>query len=336
MLPIQLCYDGVPATLPPALDVFDVFTDITFFADIILNFRVGYIENAQIVVDKKMIRRKYLSKWFTIDLIGSFPGDTIFIIYEAAAAGGGENVGDNTQILNLFKVLKIPKLLRLGRLFKSLEKLEGAANVANIFILLLIMVVTNHWVSCLWYLVTKGGDGWVAANFDTIDADGNVIVLPWAQQYPKTFYTTLMMVMGDSIDQSGNLAEYIISSMIVVLGILMNATIFASIASYASQISAETATHKNKMNSVMVYTDMGLPDHLADRVKQYYEYCWSAHRDFSAQVLMDELPAVFQRRCAMAVHEEKLRRFGPFSQADDNFVAALTTKRGVYITDTSW
>ena len=128
MLPIQLCYDNVPQTLPQALIGFDVFTDIIFLADIILNFHVGYIDEALIVVDKTRIRRKYLQRWFFIDAVGSFPGDTIFLIISAAQQGASaeDGVFGNTQagLLTLFKVLKIPKLMRLGRLFKSLEKLE--------------------------------------------------------------------------------------------------------------------------------------------------------------------------------------------------------------------
>ena len=128
MLPIQLCYDNVPQTLPQGLIGFDVFTDIIFLADIILNFHVGYIDEALIVVDKTRIRRKYLQRWFFIDAVGSFPGDTIFLIISAAQQGASaeDGVFGNTQagLLTLFKVLKIPKLMRLGRLFKSLEKLE--------------------------------------------------------------------------------------------------------------------------------------------------------------------------------------------------------------------
>ena len=57
MLPVQLCYDAVPETLPEGLAAFDVFTDVAFIADMLLNFHVGYVENAAVVVDKQAIRR---------------------------------------------------------------------------------------------------------------------------------------------------------------------------------------------------------------------------------------------------------------------------------------
>ena len=186
MLPIQLCYDRVQAWMPDGLVGFDVFTDVIFILDIILNFHVGYIDEALVVVDKKKIRRRYLARWFGIDAIGSFPGDTIFFIIRQGVVEEGRFGNTEAGLLTLFKILKVPKLMRLGRIFKTLEKLEvrpsarmrpncafgvlsaltallslllpmqGAANIANIVILLIIMVVVNHWISCLWFLMTKG------------------------------------------------------------------------------------------------------------------------------------------------------------------------------------
>lgn len=46
----------------------------------------------------------------------------------------------------------------------------------------------------------------------------------------------------------------------------------------------------------------------------------------AAQNLLDDMPTVFQRRACLATHESKLRVFGPFAQADERFVAALSTK----------
>lgn len=55
------------------------------------------------------------------------------------------------QIVTLIKILKIPKLLRLGRVFKFLEKIEGAANVGRIIMLMIMMAVFVHWISCVWF-----------------------------------------------------------------------------------------------------------------------------------------------------------------------------------------
>ena len=136
----------------------------------VINFRVGYIDQAVVIVDKKAIRRKYLGRWFAIDVIGAFPGDSIFAIVQAATTTASAQVGEQddgdggfgraqASILTLFKVLKIPKIMRLGRVLKTLEKLEGIASIANILILLVIIIFMNHWISCFFFLVSKGEGG---------------------------------------------------------------------------------------------------------------------------------------------------------------------------------
>ena len=94
-------------------------------------------------------------------------------------------------MFTLLRPLKLPKLMRLGRLFKSLEKLEGAANVANIVIMLVIMVVANHWISCLWFLITKGTGGWV----ESMNLNGT----HWTRTLTPTLTLTLGVMPGDSL-----------------------------------------------------------------------------------------------------------------------------------------
>lgn len=48
MLPIQLCYDNVPLTMPESFVIFDVFVDVAFIADIIFNFRTGFVDDTRV------------------------------------------------------------------------------------------------------------------------------------------------------------------------------------------------------------------------------------------------------------------------------------------------
>ena len=66
-----------------------------------------------------------------------------------------------------------------------------AANVGQIVMLCMMMVVMVHWIACLWFLVSTAADGWIAQQ---PSADGQ-----WTEPDAPTFYTALMMVMGDSV-----------------------------------------------------------------------------------------------------------------------------------------
>ena len=336
MAPIELCFDDVQASLPTGLWILDVVIDIIFLSDIVLNFHLAIVVDHRLNVDKSTIRRKYLRKWFAIDAIGSFPGDTIFLIVElagggfrfgpieagsggAAAAEGAAGTGQSASLAGAVQLLKIPKLLRVGRIFRKLsESMQAVGSVFNILVLLCFVVLVNHWLACAWYLITKNGGGWAVGE--------GLVGRRWTDQYPVVFYNTLMMLMGDSVDvQSG--VEHMISSMIVIAGITLNATLFASISSYASQITAAQNAHAIQFASI---TDsiktLRLPPALSERIFEYYRYCWNCHRDFAAQKLLDSLPAIFQRRCALLAHGRILRSFEPLAEADEHFLAQLSTK----------
>ena len=57
---------------------FRLLSDAWFAIDIALNFRTGIItegSNAEIILDAREIRRKYLRGWFALDILSTFPFD---------------------------------------------------------------------------------------------------------------------------------------------------------------------------------------------------------------------------------------------------------------------
>ena len=214
----------------------ELVMDIVFIIDIGLNFRTAYIEHAELVVDRKRIVRKYLSKWFAIDLIGSIPWEIIFRIIRATSDGDA----GSAQVVTLVKILKAPKMLRLGRFLKVLESIEGAANVGRIIMLMVMMAVFVHWISCLWYAVASADpDGFLERKGVAKD--------PWHEQYFENYYTSLMMVMGDSIFPITSW-EKLFASLVVLVGACANATIFANVAAYVAQIGMMSARHKQRID----------------------------------------------------------------------------------------
>merc|ERR1711871_697731 len=108
-------YFGFLFKPPAAQQVLDTIVDCFFGVDIVLSFRTGYIrEDGIMVVDTRMIARKYLRGWFAIDFLATFP----FEVFVNAVGGGGSE--DATTTLQIVGALKCVRLLRLGRIFKML------------------------------------------------------------------------------------------------------------------------------------------------------------------------------------------------------------------------
>lgn len=66
------------------------------------------------ILDSKIIARKYLKSWFLVDFISSLPLDYVFLGIE----GQSYSAGRALRILRLAKLLQLLRLLRISRLVR--------------------------------------------------------------------------------------------------------------------------------------------------------------------------------------------------------------------------
>ena len=62
---------------PSALSIIDMFVDIMFIADILINFRTTYLHNGEVVSDPRKIAVNYIKSWFLIDAAAAIPFDLL-------------------------------------------------------------------------------------------------------------------------------------------------------------------------------------------------------------------------------------------------------------------
>ena len=328
-LPMYVVHD---ITVPMGVTVWEMVVDLTFLVDILLNFRTAYVEpeGAVLVVDKKKIASKYASKWLPIDVCGSIPWEIIFFFVGIAngsdneadeGEGQGREGGGSTELLNVIKILKLPKLLRLGRFFKILERIEGAANVGRIVMLMCIMTLFVHWISCVWFLIARADGGWLR------DCETGACLpegLSWFDMYLTCFYSSLMMVMGDGVSPQTN-GEHVFASIISLLGACMNAVIFANVAALVAQMGEAYTRHKLRMDAITeAMRSLRVTSASRQRIRAYFEYCWVRHRDFAANDFFSMLPLQLRKRITVQVHAEKLRTLPLFAEVDGRFLASLS------------
>jgi hypothetical protein len=88
--------------------VIELIVDLYFCLDIWLNFRTGYIDKTgELIMDKALIRRRYLRSWFSIDFIAMLPVNyMVGLITE----------GSGTKTAKILRLIRVSKLLRLARM----------------------------------------------------------------------------------------------------------------------------------------------------------------------------------------------------------------------------
>jgi hypothetical protein len=157
-VPIALSFE-VPSTRAGA--AFDHFSNVFFIIDIVLSFITTFKVDGVWVDDAKVVRREYMSFWFPIDVISSFPIDWVMML---SSDDGGTSTSSINKIVRLMRLYKMFRLLRLARLFpRVMVHFETSVKVnPAIFKLgktLVILVMTWHLIGCAYWFVVRSEYG---------------------------------------------------------------------------------------------------------------------------------------------------------------------------------
>jgi potassium voltage-gated channel Eag-related subfamily H member 2 len=124
-----------------AVTVVEAFIDLTFFVDIIINFRTTFIskDTGEEIYDSKLIAKKYLTGRFIIDFISSFP-------WEKLTRG-------ESDILTALGLLKIVRLGRIYDVIMSLNTKSDFKAFLKVLWLIFSLFLYTHCIACLWYYI---------------------------------------------------------------------------------------------------------------------------------------------------------------------------------------
>jgi hypothetical protein len=155
----------------------ELFVDMYFVVDIVLNFRTPFYDaQGRLVYNSTEMAKNYLKGWLLID-IGSCASllQYIFLLTNSGDSDGASKA----RLTKVLRLLRLAKLLRLARLKRLLDRLGDdivaiLAPLGNVFVLLIGTLMCMHLISCFWYLAGSGSDivngqentGWVSEVFE--------------------------------------------------------------------------------------------------------------------------------------------------------------------------
>jgi sulfur relay (sulfurtransferase) DsrC/TusE family protein len=129
--------------------IIDMVVDTAYFIDIVANFFTTYInEKTELEVKSlKLISIRYLKFYFWVDFIAILPIDRIV---KATLNHEGSNHLAAQKFIKLFRLLKT---LRLRKAFEKFKIINEVKFGIKIVILVLCLLVTIHYITCIWYLL---------------------------------------------------------------------------------------------------------------------------------------------------------------------------------------
>ena len=117
-----------------------------------------YNENGDLIVDQKLLAKKYARGWFFLDSVSCFPVSYIELIVSAGTVDDGESGTSNLKLLKAFRLLRLAKLLRLARITRLLQRLEDRfpilAQWSRVLRIVLSILIAAHFVACAWHWVS--------------------------------------------------------------------------------------------------------------------------------------------------------------------------------------
>ena len=170
------------------MTLYDWAVDLTFYADIILNFWTGFDKGYEIVLDKNAIVRNYLTGWFVVDFFATVEWDIIVAGIDPVL---GASIG--VKMLALIKIFRLARASRLiDRLTANWTTHSGYIEAGKFF---MYVAIVGHLLACfffLWPVLWSGrldpNDGRLLSGYGECveDTDLSMDVRSWISEDPDS------------------------------------------------------------------------------------------------------------------------------------------------------
>uniref|UniRef100_A0AAR2J739 Cyclic nucleotide-binding domain-containing protein n=1 Tax=Pygocentrus nattereri TaxID=42514 RepID=A0AAR2J739_PYGNA len=314
--------------------IFNVVSDTFFLMDLVLNFRTGIVfeDNTEIILDPKMIKKKYLRTWFVVDFISSIPVDYIFLIVEKGIDSEVYKTARALRIVRFTKILSLLRLLRLSRLIRYIHQWEEifhmtydlASAVMRIINLIGMMLLLCHWDGCLQFLVPMlqdfPSDCWVSLNKMVNDS--------WSELYSFALFKAMshMLCIGYGRQAPESMSDIWLTMLSMIVGATCYAMFIGHATALIQSLDSSRRQYQEKYKQVEQYMSFHkLPADFRQKIHDYYEHRYQG-KMFDEESILEELNEPLREEIVNFNCRKLVASMPLFANADPNFVTAMLTK----------
>ncbi|XP_072107886.1 potassium/sodium hyperpolarization-activated cyclic nucleotide-gated channel 1-like isoform X1 [Mobula birostris] len=314
--------------------IFNVASDTFFLLDLIVNFRTGIVveDNAEIILDPKVIKWKYLKSWFIIDFVSSIPVDYIFLIIEKGFDSDVYKTARALRIVRFTKILSLLRLLRLSRLIRYIHQWEEifhmtydfASAVVRIFNLIGMMLLLCHWDGCLQFLVPLlqdfPPDCWVSLNGMVNDS--------WGMQYSYALFKAMshMLCIGYGARAPVSMSDLWITMLSMIVGATCYAMFVGHATALIQSLDSSRRQYQEKYKQVEQYMSFHkLPADMRQKIHDYYEHRYQG-KIFDEDNILEELNDPLREEIVNFNCRKLVATMPLFANADPSFVTSMLSK----------
>ena len=272
-------------------------------------------EQGILILDTSKLTGKYFKSfncWLTIASV--IPTDLLYIFIGTQAA-----------------FVRANRLLRLGRLFEAKSKIESETTYPNMFrigTLAFKILLAIHWCTCFYYQFSNWsglGSTWFVFS---PDPNNNSTLFDYMS---CCYWSTMMLLTLVEMPKPSNVAEYLFTITILLVGVMFVAYIVGDVGNAVSKVSAQRSAFQAKLDAIKRYLVHRKIDKILEAdVLKWFEYLKSEDSEGSFASDDDEvleiLPRSLQIEINSSVHAATLNRVNLFKDCDKGLINQLVLK----------
>jgi len=335
VIPYELAFEWDNSEYYTFLWFVNVFVDIWFALDIVLNCFTGFHKGSgatlRLVKRPGSIIMNYARGWLWVDLLATLPVSRIVQLMEGSVQGA-EAMGmlRALKVAKIARMLKVLRALKLGGLMQLLEEqLVSARSMTVAFQLTkltIMLFLASHCAACAWFAVGFWG---IEAGFDTTWVlQKELRHKDHFQQWMASFYfaVTTGTTVGYGDISATNTLEQVTGSLLLVGAVGYIGHFLARVSQVVSSLmQGEAEMMKVKRDAMLFMQKRSVGKPLYQKVLRYLDHVYETDSLTSLDQtgFLEKLSESLQLELRLTVTGNFLKRLPLLEKADDSFVKAV-------------
>ena len=302
--------------------------DIFFVVDIWLHFYLPYLNSdGDVEVRKARIQRKYRrSALFKINVFSVFPFELLFSWFNLSAP-----VNAQWNFLTTFRLFQLNRLLRIFVLLSKLSHISRSlsmmSEIKRIVSMLCSFLCAAHVFACIFFLIGRlelEASTWIEEpwllKYGVSDGDSRL------RKYMLSIYWSMMTMVtvgyGDVVPNTT--IERIFATCVLLIGAIMYATIFGSVAIVLQNLDIAQRNLDNLFDVVMRFANTyNLPQEIYARILAYKQASWNKNKGLETSKLLNDLPYGVRCDVMAFIFAPFVKKIDLFKDCSDTLMRAI-------------
>lgn len=276
---------------------------LLFLADIFFNFNTAYSVEDEVIFDKKLIARRYLRSYFSLDLLTTLPLDLLALgIYGERAF----------VLLHLIRALRI---FRSVTYFRKDDIIQELSVTHKLGVFGYWFFVTIHFITFGWMLIC------IHEPKQVTPPDIDFLTF-----YNRAFYwtvTTLTTVGYGDISPTTNIGR-MFTSFVMMTGVALYGLVIGNVTRMLAKLDSVKAAQREKMGALAEFLNhYSIPQNIQKEVFKFYKHLLQKKLSSDDERIIADLPQALQEQIKLYINIRMIESVPMFSGQNEDCIKDL-------------